>query len=253
MHPQITEILCVAAPRSKPAVSTLLLADTKIGDLAAGAALAKMLTVNTILTELDVSCVHKGRAFDARRSIIGFVQEVCDGLAASANLLVLAIANNKLGPAEATCIATALEKNQVLSKLDISQNNVGSAGALAIARSLDDHPSLKMLNISADGSLGSEDAAIFIKILSRTTNKMSLEIRHQGKPLAIMPGTPLPVLPVEVGHSFDAALLRLFQEQAKRRRVHLSYSREDAELLLKVQQVVIRAGWELTGLMFGQG
>jgi Ran GTPase-activating protein (RanGAP) involved in mRNA processing and transport len=234
-------------------VSALVLAGMQLGRAGAGAALAKMLSVNTVLTELDLSTNHLGRVFSATQDMQAFVQSISEGLAVNNALLVLNVSNNKLGAANAKCIATALATNRTLSKLVISRNSVGKEGAFAIAHALEDHPSLQMLNISSDDTLGSGDAAIFSKLLSRPVNKMSFEIEHQGKPMAVVPGAPLPMLPVEVDNSFDAALLRLFQEQSKRRRVHLSYSREDAELLLKVQQVVVRAGWELTGLMFGQG
>jgi hypothetical protein len=113
---------------------------------------------------------------------------------------------------------------------------------------------MTVLNISQDTTLKGADAAIFQGLLNRLTNNLGYAINHNGRVVSVIPGSPLPLLPEEVANPFDAALLRFVQTVSKEKPVHLTYSREDAELLLKVQHVVTRAGgWQLTGVMFGQG
>jgi hypothetical protein len=144
----------------------------------AGTALANMLKVNTVLTELDISdCAH----FTAGADGPGFAQELAVGISDNGTLLSLDlsknnigghngepgvhalakmlngtlqklnISNNRLDVECANILAPVISGNRALLKLDISNNGFYAAGAKALAEALRDNQTMTELNAASNG------------------------------------------------------------------------------------------------------
>lgn len=108
-------------------VRSIDLAENIVGDTA-GYAMAEVLAVNTVLTELDIS----GTGMTAK-SAIPFARMLERG---NRTLTKLRMNSNAIGDRGGAAIAHALERNTILAQLDLSRCRIGAAGATALGNAL---------------------------------------------------------------------------------------------------------------------
>jgi hypothetical protein len=146
------------------ALSVLSLKNNSLGTKEAGKALGEMLTVNSVLKELDLSdnavSVYVGGDGP------GFAQELALGIKDNGALTKFDISNNCLYTAGSKALAEGLKGNQVMAELNLAGNEMGKesgdyyakadmSGIIALAGVIPGMGALTSLDISSN-NLGAE-------------------------------------------------------------------------------------------------
>jgi Ran GTPase-activating protein (RanGAP) involved in mRNA processing and transport len=170
-------IITFVAALDSAAFSKLDLSKNRLANEAAGAALCRMLTECTSLTELDVSD-NQYYAVDTPCNGPGFATEIAAGLAQATSLSSLNLSQNNLfekvkDAGAMPGLVDALKRGTKLTSLDISNNYMKAAQAVILFREIPSMESLSSVNL-LHNTFGVEQAQALVEIKQSHPNLKTL-------------------------------------------------------------------------------